>query len=116
MDCPDVVPTQEEQDRWDVAPLVKDVPQPIPGELLLKRQSGVGTGRRDALPSISVQREYCSKWSHQRINFQTEWQCECQCLYVTELYRNAADCKSVDLGSTPGVASIQLNQLVKQLN
>ena len=28
----------------------------------------------------------------------------------------AADCKSVDLGSTPGVASIQLNQLVKPLN
>ena len=53
MDCPDVVPTQEEQDRWDLAPLVKDVPQPIPGELLLKRQPGVGTGRQDALTMCS---------------------------------------------------------------
>jgi len=28
MECPDVVPTQEEQDRWDVVPLAKEVPQP----------------------------------------------------------------------------------------
>ena len=53
MECPDVVPTQEEQDRWDVVPLAKDVPQPISGELLLKQQPGVGTGRRDAFPMYS---------------------------------------------------------------
>jgi len=51
MECPDVVPKREEQDRWDVAPLVKDVPQPVGLEFEIKLPLEAGQARGNAIPS-----------------------------------------------------------------